>query len=65
MEYTGTSISIIILVMLVIYLVWNNALNSLKIGFYEETLKLNKDLFNEEYWKKIEGMFTRKNLFKK
>ena len=53
---------IIVLGIVIIYLILDNALCHFKIGFYEKTLELNKHLFNEQYWKKIERIFKKKIL---
>ena len=58
----GITISLIIVTILCVYLLWTNALMALKIGYYEQTLKNNRDKFTKERWKKIVEMLNRKSL---
>lgn len=58
----GTAIAIIMII-LIVFLLYKNALMSFKIGYYEQTLKNYKNVFSDQKWENIEIVMNKKNPF--
>lgn len=53
----------VIVAIVIAILVWQNALMSFKIGYYEEILQNNKDSFTTEGYKHINSIINKKTPF--
>ena len=51
---------VVLLAVASVILIWQNMTMTFKIGYYEQTLKNNKDKFSEEQYKQIEDVKTKK-----
>ena len=56
-------ILVVLLVVAVIILLWQNMTMTFKIGYYEQTLENNKDKFSEDRYKQIEAIKAKKSPF--
>lgn len=54
---------VVLLVVAVVILLWQNMTMTFKIGYYEQTLENNKDKFSEGRYKDIEAVKSKKSPF--
>lgn len=55
-----TALAILILVAFVSYIIYSNAVQTFKVGYYEQRFKDHKDKFTDEEWKHIQDVMNRK-----
>ncbi len=57
------AILILLCVLVVAAILWQNLTMSYKIGYYEQTLKNNRDKFSPERLEQIENVMNKKSPF--